>query len=207
MRVYLTAAAVSFAIFLSNNAYAQGTWDSSKASMPQARYATASGVINGILYVAGGTLASGTANNVLIYDPNTDGWSTGATMSTARAGMAVGVINNKLYITEGWVNSDSNTSSATPRSDCRRCREILAFVADHQRTGRQARGHARKIVGRGVGVRDIGVVPACAIRRRGGHREGESGWRSVHRHLGRSHNARDGCNVRGAVHVMPGSRR
>src|ERR1700693_1230340 len=74
-----------------------------KTPMPTARYAHATGVINGILYAAGG-LANVSANithTLGAYDPVTDTWSTKAPMPTARYGATAGVVNGILYVVGG----------------------------------------------------------------------------------------------------------
>jgi N-acetylneuraminic acid mutarotase len=69
-------------------------------------------VINGKLYVAGGT---GTGANSLatleVYDPATNTWATKAPMPTARDGASGGVINGKLYVVGGDI--DQNTKLTT----------------------------------------------------------------------------------------------
>ena len=75
------------------------------ASPALIRAFAASGAINGKLYVVGGCLMSdcrvGTTNQLEIYDPATNAWSTGAPMPTPRWGTAAGVIGGKLYVTGG----------------------------------------------------------------------------------------------------------
>jgi len=82
-----------------------GTW-TSKASMPTATGwpAPTAGVINGILYVVGGTSVDGTGTalpTLQAYDPVSNTWTTKASMSTGREGPAAGVINGVLYVAGG----------------------------------------------------------------------------------------------------------
>jgi N-acetylneuraminic acid mutarotase len=77
-----------------------GIW-TTKAAMPTARFAAAVGVVNDILYVAGGVGPSTYSTTVEAYDPATDTWTTKAAMPTARAGPTVGVVNGILYIAGG----------------------------------------------------------------------------------------------------------
>jgi N-acetylneuraminic acid mutarotase len=82
-----------------------GTW-TSKASMPTATGwpAPTAGVINGILYVAGGTSVTGAGTalaTLQAYDPVSNTWTTKASMSTGREGPAAGVINGVLYVAGG----------------------------------------------------------------------------------------------------------
>jgi N-acetylneuraminic acid mutarotase len=78
---------------------------SSKASAPTAISSAAAGVIDNKLYVVGGCINAdcriGTTNLLQIYDPATNGWTTGAPMPTARHGMGAGVIDGKLYVAGG----------------------------------------------------------------------------------------------------------
>jgi hypothetical protein len=76
-----------------------------KAPMPTARAATAAGVVNGVLYIAGGDSRLGTGGIVTpmveAYDPATNTWTTKVSMPTARAGGASGVIDGVLYVIGG----------------------------------------------------------------------------------------------------------
>src|SRR5713226_9522485 len=74
---------------------------SSKASMPTARFDMAVGVINGKLYVAGGSGPSGPVGVLEVYDPATNSWTSKTSMTTARSAAAAGVINGKLYVAGG----------------------------------------------------------------------------------------------------------
>ena len=59
---------------------ASGVW-AIKAPMPIARHSAHTGVINGLLYVAGGNLGGAGVTSLLqIYNPLTDSWSTGPAM-------------------------------------------------------------------------------------------------------------------------------
>jgi N-acetylneuraminic acid mutarotase len=75
-----------------------------RASMSQPRSDLGSGVVNGILYVVGGStngLINGATGAVEAYDPATDAWTTKASMSTPRSGLAAGVVNGILYAVGG----------------------------------------------------------------------------------------------------------
>src|SRR5688500_17928767 len=85
-----------------------GTW-TTKAPMLEARVGMAAGVINGKLYLAGG---SGGLTTLEIYDSASDAWAFGPGMATSRAAMSGGAINNKLYVAEGWSNSNSSTPTS-----------------------------------------------------------------------------------------------
>src|SRR5512135_2553497 len=94
-----------------------GAW-STRAPMPTARFASAAGVINGVLYVVGGTdavpppdegsAASHTANEA--YDPVTDSWAAKAPFPEGPGGVVyagAGVIAGKLYIVGGVFSNDA----------------------------------------------------------------------------------------------------
>lgn len=80
------------------------TW-TTLASMPGARYeGNGTGVINGQLYVAGGWTTTLTASNLpndnlFVYDPASNTWTSLPPMPSLSGGSATGVINNKLYVT------------------------------------------------------------------------------------------------------------
>lgn len=105
----IAAAAVDFSWAL-----ASGTW-AARAPLPETRVFASSGVIAGKLYVAGGSDQFGNKPlTTLRYDPSADSWSfTAGTMhiSPGRSNMASGVIGGKLYAAEGWINSDSSSST------------------------------------------------------------------------------------------------
>jgi len=77
------------------------TW-TTKAPMPTVRHTPGVGVVNGILYVAGGQGPSGTLTTVEAYDPITNTWTTKAPMPTSRQGPAGGVVNGILYVAGGY---------------------------------------------------------------------------------------------------------
>ena len=74
-----------------------------RADMPTARKNTAAAVVNGIIYVFGGTkfieCACLTATEA--YDPKTDLWTTKQAMPTSRYGLAAVPLNGKIYVIGG----------------------------------------------------------------------------------------------------------
>jgi N-acetylneuraminic acid mutarotase len=90
---------------------ATGSAWTARASMPTGRWTAAAGVINGLLYVVGGSdatssTASKRANEA--YDPMTDAWVAKAPIQNG-AGLAyagAGVIAGKLYVVGGCFFSD-----------------------------------------------------------------------------------------------------
>ncbi|MDD3421678.1 MAG: S8 family serine peptidase, partial [Methanocellales archaeon] len=79
------------------------TW-TAKTTMPSARFGAAAGVIDGVLYVAGGhDGTTGATSTLQAYNPTTNTWSTLASMPQGRySGDGAGAINGKLYVTGGW---------------------------------------------------------------------------------------------------------
>jgi N-acetylneuraminic acid mutarotase len=69
-----------------------------KAPLPAPRYAQASAVVNGILYVMGG----GYLNTMVAYNPATNTWTTKASMPSTRWNSTCGVINGQIYLVGGW---------------------------------------------------------------------------------------------------------
>jgi hypothetical protein len=80
---------------------ATDTW-TTKSPMPTARYSPLVGVVNGILYAAGGYNMSGVPiSTVEAYDPASDTWTTKASLPAARGATGGGVINGILYAAGG----------------------------------------------------------------------------------------------------------
>src|SRR5437867_3143487 len=80
-----------------------GRW-TSDAAMPTPRGQTVAGVIDGIVYVAGGYVAlTGAVATLEAYDPVANTWTTKAPMPVARYGTVAGVVNGILYVTRGSV--------------------------------------------------------------------------------------------------------
>jgi len=76
-----------------------------KKEMPSPRYGFGTGVVNGKIYVIGGTDGVSYFNEVLEYDPLLDTWTRKADMPSPRSGLAVTVWNGKIYAL-GGINSD-----------------------------------------------------------------------------------------------------
>lgn len=85
-----------------------GTW-STRAPMPTARWSAGSGVVNGIIYVMGGTTSVTSSGSDVAaleaYDPTSDTWSTKAPMPTPRHSFGVSVVNGILYTVGGYAFS------------------------------------------------------------------------------------------------------
>jgi len=79
----------------------QPTWVL-KTPMPIAMSAPASGVIDGKIYLAGGSgVANEALNNLIVYDPATDSWAEKPDMSAGRWGLTAGIIDGKYYTVVG----------------------------------------------------------------------------------------------------------
>jgi Kelch motif/Putative Ig domain len=89
---------------------ATDTW-TTKAPMPTTRggSGTAAGVVNGIIYVAGGSNDNRQLSTVEAYNPVTDTWSTVPPMPTARDSLGGAVINNKFYAIGGILSGGAAT--------------------------------------------------------------------------------------------------
>jgi N-acetylneuraminic acid mutarotase len=79
---------------------ATNTW-SRKPDMPAALASSMAGVINGKIYVAGGTPTNrnrGPSSSLFVYDPATNVWTQKRNMPEGGAGRVAGVIGGKLYV-------------------------------------------------------------------------------------------------------------
>jgi len=77
-----------------------GTW-TKKADMPTARDYLSSSVVNGKIYVIGGSIGNNLLSTVEEYDPLVDKWTKKADMPTARAGFATCEVDGKIYVFGG----------------------------------------------------------------------------------------------------------
>ena len=73
-----------------------------KAPMPTARAELQANVVNGEIYLIGGTLPDGSVSNVTeVYDPSNDSWSVAVPIPTAVGLYASAVVGNKIYVEGG----------------------------------------------------------------------------------------------------------
>jgi N-acetylneuraminic acid mutarotase len=73
-----------------------------KANMPTSRGAHAAAVIDGKIYVVGGSgTSAGRGRDFAVYDPATDQWQTLPPMPTSRNHLAAGAVAGKLYVAGG----------------------------------------------------------------------------------------------------------
>jgi N-acetylneuraminic acid mutarotase len=85
------------------------TW-TTKAPMPTTRGGgSATGVVNGIIYVAGGSADNRQLSTVEAYNPVTDTWSTIPPMPTARDSLAGAAVNNTFYAIGGILSGGAAT--------------------------------------------------------------------------------------------------
>ena len=77
-----------------------------KRELPSPRYGFGTAVVNGKIYVIGGTDGANYMNEVLEYDPLWDTWTRKADMPTARSDLAVTAWNNKIYAIGGKSSFD-----------------------------------------------------------------------------------------------------
>jgi len=77
-----------------------GQW-ATRAPMPTARAESASGTIQGRLYVAGGDDGTKSLTALEVYDPSTDTWTAKTPMPAAINAVASAVINGRLYVAGG----------------------------------------------------------------------------------------------------------
>ena len=83
---------------------------------PRSWPAPSAGVVNGLLYVVGGTSVTGTGTALTTleaYDPVSNTWTTKASMSIGREGPAAGVINGVLYVAGGVVGGTNGGTALT----------------------------------------------------------------------------------------------
>jgi N-acetylneuraminic acid mutarotase len=79
-----------------------GTW-TQRADMPTARSNLGSAVVDGKIYVLGGTPFSGGAvSSAEEYDPATDIWTRRPSMPTAREGIRAAAVDGIVYVIGGW---------------------------------------------------------------------------------------------------------
>jgi N-acetylneuraminic acid mutarotase len=97
------------------------TW-TTKAPMPTPRDLATSGVIQGILYVAGGATATGLSTVLEAYNPKTDSWTEKSPMpALIFTSAASGVLDGKLYVvgaTGNFPNGSPIAFAYDPQTDC-----------------------------------------------------------------------------------------
>ncbi len=92
---------------------ANDTW-TTKAPMPTTRVQMGSAVINGKLFVVGGTTngtAAGSLATLEVYDPVNDTWMTKASMPTSRYALGAGEVNGILYAVSGYIVGDISVNT------------------------------------------------------------------------------------------------
>ena len=93
---------------------AEDTW-TSKADMPTATSLHSAGVVDGKIFIIGGTDNlfgwSDYWSTVWEYDPTTDTWTRKADMPTARARLSTSVVDGKIYAIGGSPRRDSEVAA------------------------------------------------------------------------------------------------
>lgn len=94
-----------FTLAISSIAFADAVYWTRKADMPNARMGAATGVVNGKIYILGGTTAPGFSQNqvstVEMYDPSTDSWETKQSLCAPRAAAGEVTHNGTIYVVGG----------------------------------------------------------------------------------------------------------
>jgi hypothetical protein len=85
--------------------------------MPTPRWLVASGVIDGILYVVGGSNGSSIVSTVEAYNPATNTWITRAPLPVPLAGAAAAVADGVLYVMAGQLYQQSVVYAYDPVAD------------------------------------------------------------------------------------------
>jgi Kelch motif/Galactose oxidase, central domain len=111
-RIYVVGGATATGVVGVNEIYnaATNSWTTG-AAIPTASWAGVGAIVNGVLYVIGGSDSEGNfLNSVQAYDPVTNSWTTGlAPMPTARNSISVAVVNNLIYVIGGYNGTRLNT--------------------------------------------------------------------------------------------------
>jgi len=84
-------------------------WNTSKTSMPTARGGIEANVVDGKIYVIGGTNSDGITNVTEVYDPATDTWATKTPIPTPVYSYASAVVDDKIYIIGGLTQTANST--------------------------------------------------------------------------------------------------
>ena len=93
-------------------AAATNVW-TTKAPLPAPRYYAAGAVLNGLIYVVGGSVKDTVATRtVQAYNPGSNSWATKAPLPAARWAPSAGVINGVLYVAGGTDGSFKPTNDA-----------------------------------------------------------------------------------------------
>jgi N-acetylneuraminic acid mutarotase len=87
-------------------------WDTTRAPMPTGRREPAAAVLDGRLYVMGGTVASGATAAVEVYDPCTNSWTTVAALPSPRSSSVAGVIGRTIHLVGGRAPDYNTTLTA-----------------------------------------------------------------------------------------------
>ena len=131
---------VTAIVFSGGRTWADFTW-AQKTDMPAPRWRHSTCVVNGKIYVIGGTTSEPNPELVWpvgVYDPTTDTWTEKADMLTGRAVLSTSVVDGKIYAIGGANGPgaslatveeyDPATDTWTPKADMSAPRDCLAAV-------------------------------------------------------------------------------
>ncbi|HEX3235207.1 MAG TPA: kelch repeat-containing protein [Gemmatimonadales bacterium] len=83
-----------------------------KAAMPTARDGLTVGVVNGIVYVIGGSGSGGNLTKVEAYTPGSNTWTAKASLPQGRSALnGSGTINGVLYVAGGLSSNGATTTT------------------------------------------------------------------------------------------------
>jgi N-acetylneuraminic acid mutarotase len=105
MNLKLVSATLAFTFF-TINAYAQTF--TRKADMEAGSYSHAATVVNGKIYVFGGSNKTALLSTVQMYDPATNIWVTKQPIPNAVCEIVVGTVNGKIYVIGGYDGNATN---------------------------------------------------------------------------------------------------
>lgn len=88
------------------------TWTES-ATMPQAVWGHSADVVDGKIYVIGGSYGIDAMQIHQVYDPQTNTWANGTPMPIRTRSYATSVVCGKIYAIGGWLNSGQRPRSNT----------------------------------------------------------------------------------------------
>lgn len=115
---FITTLLTLFSLSSSTSAHAQqGTW-ATKALMPTPRQRLTSAVVDGKIYIFGGSGGSFDGSQVDEYDPATDSWRTNlAPLPTPRRRLTSASVNGKIYVIGGQNNQTDDYSNEVEEYD------------------------------------------------------------------------------------------
>jgi uncharacterized repeat protein (TIGR01451 family) len=106
-------------------------WTTSSSSMPTYVAQLGLAVMDGMLYVAGGTPDfENIYASLQVYNPKTGSWTTGPNMPTARAALGAAVVDGRLYAIGGYVGGGAFCCGIPTLEDLQQAPDIYP-IASH----------------------------------------------------------------------------